>query len=165
MPSYVAPNINPYLESAPSTWSNPWQGHQTESPISEHHPDTPLSAGWAAGPGSHDAAWNGMAVPVRSMSYGGESLSNNPYGSMLADGRHASGYGPVPTSTAEGFQIDAGSTASMPSLAPMHWQQHPQVPRPPQAYSNWSQGGMDQLQPSVQISTDAEEYRGVDGGQ
>jgi hypothetical protein len=156
MPSYVAPNINPYLESAPPTWSNPWQGHQTESPISEHHPDTPLSAGWATGPGSHEPAWNGMAVPVRSVSYGGESLSNHPYESMLPDGHHAPGYGPVPTSTAEGFQIDAGSRASMSSHAPVHWQQHPQASRPPQAYPVWSQGGMHQLQPNIPTSADGE---------
>lgn len=163
MPSYVATNINPYLESAPSTWSNPWQGHQTESPISEHHPDTPLSAGWANGPGSQDAAWGGMPVPVRSMSYGGESIGNSPYGSMLPAGRYASGYGPVPTSTAEGFQIDAGSTASMPSHAPMHWQQHPHASRPPQAYSGWSQGGMDPLQASITTASDGEGASALDG--
>lgn len=158
MPGYVPPNINPYLEPAPPTWGNPWV--QTDSPISEHHPDTPLSAGWPTGPGSHDAAWNGMAVPVRSMSYGGEPLANNPYGSMLPDGRHVSGYANVPTSTAEDFQIDAGSTASMPSHAPMHWQQQPPTSRPPQAYPGWNQGGME-----MPATVDGQGGPGMDGGQ
>lgn len=141
MPSYIPSNINPYLDQAAPNWSNPWPGQQMDSPISEHHPDTPLSATWASGPGSQDATWGGMTVPVRSMSYGGDSMGNNPYGTMLPGGRHPPGYvsGPVSASSVEGFPIDAGSTASMASQPPMRWQQPSPMQRPPQGYASWSQ--------------------------
>jgi len=161
VPSYVPSNINPYLESAPQNWNNPWHGAPLDSPVSEHPPDTPVSASWASGPASQETVWAGMTMPVRSMSYGGESLGNNAYGSLIPGGRIPSGYAnsSMPNSSVEGFQIDAGSTATMPSHNSMQWQQqpHPQISQP--GYGNWPHGDLNQIQTDGHRETAS----GVDG--
>lgn len=150
--SWMPTGIQPFLEATPTAWNNPWRPRPTQTPITEHNPEAPLSTTWAptvSEPAGRDMPWGGMSVPVRSFSYSGESM-NGPSTAQYIPMGQGDPRGRPPyvnqsismTTMGDGYQPGMESDGPITPVqlshqAAMQWQQQQQHHHPHHHHENF----------------------------